>query len=174
MGTEYIKNIPLFSELSPDEVEHLEKSLEIREYPSGSIVVYRGNIGHVLYLVLEGEVKVVQTSQEGKELILNTLQPGDYFGEMSVIDHMSRSATIIATKPSRFMVITRDILIDQIIQHPKLALRLLSEMSRRLREADEQISSLAHLNVRDRVAHTLIKLSRKENKRTKEGQYIIK
>ncbi|MBN2061052.1 MAG: Crp/Fnr family transcriptional regulator [Deltaproteobacteria bacterium] len=173
MGAEFIKKIPLFSELSPKEVERLENSLEIREYPGGSIVVYKGDVGHVLYLVLEGEVKVVLTSQEGKELILNTLQAGDYFGEMSVLDHMPRSATIVTIKPSRFMVITRDILIDQIRQHPKLAMKLLSEMSKRLREADEQINSLAHLDVRGRVAQTLIKLSKKENNRTEEGQYVI-
>jgi len=173
MGTELIKKIPLFSELSSKEVERLQNSLEIREYPDGSIVVYKGDVGHVLYLILEGEVKVVLTSQEGKEIILNTLQAGDYFGEMSVLDHMPRSATIITMEPCRFMVITREVLIDQIRQHPKLALKLLSEMSRRLREANEQINSLAHLDVRGRVAQTIIKLSKKANTRTEEGLYVI-
>jgi len=173
MEMEVFENIPLFAELSSKEIRGLLEFSEKRKYPRGSIVVYRGDVGDVLYLIMKGKVKVVLSSQDGKEIILNTLQAGNYFGEMSVLDHMPRSATVVTMENCEFLVITRKVLTDQIEGNPEVALKLLSEMSRRLRETDEQINSLAHLDVRGRLAQTLLKLLKKTDTRKEETYQVI-
>ena len=173
MKMEILKNIPLFAGLTSNEIRDLLEFSEKRKYPRGSIVVYRGDVGDVLYLIMKGKVKVVLSSQDGKEIILNTLQTGNYFGEMSVFDHMPRSATVVTMEDCEFLVITRKALTDQIKGKPEVALKLLSEMSRRLRETDEQIKSLAHLDVRGRLAQTLLKLLKKTDTQKEETYQVI-
>jgi CRP/FNR family cyclic AMP-dependent transcriptional regulator len=173
MELKLLKNIPLFSELSPGELGDLLELSEKRRYPKGSIVLYKGDEGQVIYLILKGKVNVDLIDENGKEIILSTLKSGNYFGEMSAFDQMPRSATIITVEDSEFLVISQKIITDQIKKSPKIALKLLSEMSRRLREADEQISNLALLDVRGRVAQILLKLYRGTNVRKSEDYRIV-
>ena len=173
MEIELLKNIPLFSELSSGELGELVELSEKRRYPKGSIVLYKGDEGQVIYLILKGKVNVDLIDENGKEIILSTLKSGNYFGEMSAFDQMPRSATIITVEDSEFLVISQKIITDQIKKNPKIALKLLSEMSRRLREADEQISNLALLDVRGRVAQILLKLYRGTNVRKGEDYKIV-
>ena len=164
-----LKNIEPFSDLSPEELEGLAANSKRRSYPSGSIVLYKGDVGDVIYLILKGKVKVVLSNPEGKEIILNTFSVGEYFGEMSIFDHMPRSANIVAIEDCEFLMIPEEAVVNQIKKTPALAFKLLSIMSARLRESNEQIASLAHLNVKGRVAHTLYKLFKKSGK-TVDGQ----
>ena len=173
MELKLLKNIPLFSELSHGELGELLELIEKRRYPKGSIVLYKGDEGQVIYLILKGKVNVDLIDENGKEIILSTLKSGNYFGEMSAFDQMPRSATIITVEDSEFLVISQKIITDQIKKNPKIALKLLSEMSRRLREADEQISNLALLDVRGRVAQILLKLYRGTNVRKSEDYRIV-
>jgi len=173
MEIKLLKNVPLFSELSPGELEELLELSEKRRYPKGSIVLYKGDVGQVLYLILKGKVKVVLFDENGKEIILSMLKSGNYFGEMSAFDQMPRSATVITVEDSEFLVISQKSITDQIEKNPKIALKLLSEMSRRLREADEQISNLALLDVRGRVAQILLKLYKGTNVRKGEDYRIV-
>ena len=173
MDFEFIKNIPLFSGLSPEEIQGLSDSSERRKYPRGSIVLYQSDEGQVIYLILKGRVKVVLTNEEGKETILDILQPGNHFGEMAVFDHLPRSATIVTMEESEFLIISQEVLTDQILKNPSIALKLLAEMSRRLREADEQINSLAHLDVRGRIARALLRLSKEANAIETENHRMI-
>lgn len=173
MEIEYLKKIPLFSELSTDELHGLSKLSKKRRYPRGNIVLYKGDAGDVIYLILEGKVKVVLSHSDGKEIILNTLISGDYFGEMSIFDHMPRSANIVAMEDCEFLAIPQKAITDQIKKNPQLAFKLLSIMSQRLREANEQISSLAYLDVKGRVAQTLMRLLKKSGKTTGEGYQVL-
>ena len=95
METELIKNIPLFSGLSQREIKGLLESSEKRKYPRGAIILHQSDKGQVIYLILKGKVKVILSGKAGKEIILNTLEAGNYFGEMSVFDRMPRSATVV-------------------------------------------------------------------------------
>ena len=152
---ELIKNIPIFAGLTDNDVENLITHSEKRKYPRGSIILYQGDTGHAIYLILKGQVKVILTSDEGKEIILSTLKKSNYFGEMSIFDQEKRSATVVAKSNTEFLVISREVLRNLINEKPEIALNLLSEMSRRLRATDEQIRSLAFSDVKRRVAKVL-------------------
>ena len=173
MERNLLKSVPLFSELSHEELEELLSLSKKRRYPRGSFVLYKDDIGQVIYLILKGKVKVVLIDESGREIILSTLKSGDYFGEMSAIDQMPRSATVVTVQDSEFLVISQKSITDQIERNPRIAIKLLSEMSRRLREADEQINSLALLDVKGRVARLLLKLSKDTIKRKGEGYKVI-
>jgi CRP/FNR family cyclic AMP-dependent transcriptional regulator len=160
---ELLSNISLFSELSTEERRGLFDISKKRIYPRGSIVLYKGDVGEDIYLILKGKVKVVLSHPQGKEIILNTLDAGNYFGEMSVIDRLPRSATVMAMEDCEFLVITRENMTDQIKKNPQIALKLLSVMSERMRESNEQISSLAHFDVRGRVARALLRMLKKSD-----------
>jgi len=166
-------NIPYFSELTIAELQNLVASSEKRSYPAGSIVLHKGDVGEMVYLIVKGKVKVVVTHPDGKEIILNVLKSGDFFGEMAIFGDMPRSATIVAKKDCECLVISRETIIDQIKKNPSIALKLLSDMSRRVREADEQICGLTHLDANGRVAQTLLRLSKESNMVTDEGYRVF-
>ena len=152
---ELIKSIPIFADLTDDDLEKLIKYSEKRKYPSGSIILYQGDTGNAIYLILKGQVKVVLTNEDGKEIILSTLEKNNYFGEMSIFDQEKRSATVVAKSNTEFLVISHEVLKNLIKGKPEIAFNLLAEMSRRLRATDEQVRSIAFSDVRRRVLKVL-------------------
>ncbi len=173
MGVHILVNIPYFSELTIEEMQNLVTSSQKRKYPRGSIVLHKDDVGNETYLIMTGKVKVFITHKNGKELILNTLKSGDFFGEMAVFDNMPRSATVAAEEDCELLIISRENISNQIKRNPQIAFKLLSDMSRRLRDADEKISGLVHLNAKGRVAQTLLKLSEEANMITDEGYQVF-
>lgn len=156
------KNVPLLAGLPADAVSELAAGSERRRYAKGDVILYKGDPGQVIFLILKGGVKAILEDHNGKEIILSKLHIGDYFGEMALFDRMPRSAEVVALEDSEFLVIDEKALFPLIRKNPDLAMRLLSEMSLRLREANEQIGNLALLDVRGRVARVLVKLSKGE------------
>jgi CRP/FNR family cyclic AMP-dependent transcriptional regulator len=173
MAVHLLKNIPYFSELTIEEMINLVNRSQKQIYSRGSIILHEGDLGDDTYLIMRGKVKVIVTHADGKEIILNTLKSGDFFGEMAVFEKMPRSATIVAAEDCEFLIMSRENITDLIKRNPQIAFKLLSDMSRRVREADEQISSLAHLGAKGRVAQTLLKLSREANLITDEGYQVL-
>lgn len=168
-----LKKIPAFACLAPDDAQHLVDNSELRRYPAGGVVLSEGDTGDVVFIILKGRVKVVLTHAGGKEIILTILKAGNYFGEMTAFDSMPRSATIIAEDDCKFLVIPHTAIKRQIRQNPQIALDMLCEMSRRVREANEQINNLAHLDVKGRVAKMLLRLSAESRAKTRAGYAVI-
>src|SRR5207253_6561150 len=125
-----------------------------------------------LYLIASGKVKISLSGEKGREIILSVLGPGEFFGEMSLLDGEPRSASVISQTQSQFYILNRDTFDDFVRRSPQTGLKILAEMSRRLRHADEVIGNLALLDVYGRVAHTLLELSRKEGVQREDGILI--
>jgi len=173
MVVHLLKNIPYFSELTIGEMINLVESSKTQRYPRGSVVLHKDDVGDETYLIIIGRVKVIVSHPDGKEIILNSLKAGDFFGEMAVFDHLPRSATVVAEEECEVLIISRETLTNQIKKNPLIAFKLLADMSRRLREADEQISGLTHLDEKGRVAKALLKLSRESYMITDEGYQVF-
>jgi CRP/FNR family cyclic AMP-dependent transcriptional regulator len=173
MGVHLLKDIPYFSELTIGEMQKLVASSQKRKYSRGSIVVHQDDVGDESYLIMIGKVKVIVTHTGGEEIILNILKSGDFFGEMAVFDNMPRSATVVADEDCELLIISRENITDLIKRNPQIAFKLLEDMSIRLREADEQISGLTHLDSQGRVAQTLLKLSKEADMITDEGYQVF-
>jgi CRP-like cAMP-binding protein len=144
---ERLRNIPLFTQLTEEEVTRITEVARERTYPKNSVILFEDDPGDALYVVLAGEVKVVLIGEDGREVILSMLRSGDFFGEMSLIDDQPRSAHVIATEDSNLLVLRRDEFRQCLEQAPRIALGLLQALSRRLRRADDTIGGLVLLDV---------------------------
>lgn len=156
---ERLRNIPLFTQLTEDEVTRITQVARERTYPKNSVILFEDDPGDALYVVLAGEVKVVLIGEDGREVILSMLRSGDFFGEMSLIDDQPRSAHVIATEDSNLLVLRRDEFRQCLERAPRIAQGLLRALSRRLRRADDKIGGLVLLDVNGRVARVLVELA---------------
>jgi CRP-like cAMP-binding protein len=166
---EPLRRVPLFAHLSDVELDRVRQAVREKDYPKGSVILFEHDPGDALYVVITGQVKVVLIAEDGREVILALLNEGDFFGEMSLIDDQPRSAHVIATEPSRLLVLRRDDFHACMDDMPRIALGLLRALSRRLRQADDKIGGLILLDVNGRLARQLIDLA-DEN----DGQHITR
>lgn len=139
-----------------------------KTYPKNSIVITAGDVSDGLYLIESGRVRVLISDDEGREVILTTLGPGDYFGEMALIDNAERSATIATVEQTCVRLVSKQTFQQALGNHPNLAFEMLVGLVKRLREADRKIESLALLDVYGRLARMLLQIAKE-----KDGRLVI-
>lgn len=154
-----LRRVPLFAHIGDDDLDRLAALVRERPHPRNSVIVFADDPGDALFVVAQGEVKVVLVGEDGREVILAVLGPGDFFGELSLIDDEPRSAHVIAMSDARLLVLRRDDFQRVLEAYPRLALGLLRALSRRLRRADDKIGALVLLDVYGRVARVLLELA---------------
>jgi CRP/FNR family cyclic AMP-dependent transcriptional regulator len=154
-----LRRVPLFAQLGDDELARVAAAVRERPYPRNSVIVFEEDPGDALFVVAGGQVKVVLVGEDGREVILAVLGPGDFFGELALIDDEPRSAHVIAMEDARLLVLRRDDFHRELEAHPRIALGLLRALSRRLRRADDKIGALVMLDVYGRVARVLLELA---------------
>jgi len=137
------------------------------------VVVSEDEAGDALYVLASGKVKVVLYGESGREVILSIFKsPGDFFGEMALLDDAPRSASVMAMAPSSLLVLSRAHFRSHVDRHPAIALKILTELSRRLRRADAIIGDLALLDVFGRLAAKLRELAEADGEETEDGILI--
>jgi CRP/FNR family transcriptional regulator, cyclic AMP receptor protein len=162
----------LFSTLEDADLQAVLELAHEERHAAKQVVFHEGDAGDRLLVVLEGRVKVSLTSPEGKEAILSLLEAGQLIGEMSLLDGGSRSATITAMEPSRFLVIWRKDFLAFLENRPRVALALLQALSLRLRATNDMVGNLSFLNLPARLARILLNLGQQYGKHTGEGIVI--
>lgn len=167
-----IAKAPLFTSLPPAAVDDLTQRIAVRRVSAHGTVVSQDEPGDAMFIIMSGRVKVVLFGENGREVTLSILRPGDAFGEMSLFDGKARSANCIAMEPTQLLVLSREDLLRHIGAHPRTALNLLGEMADRLRRADESIAQLALCDVNERLVHRLISLAREEGTEAPEGLMV--
>jgi CRP-like cAMP-binding protein len=115
-----------------------------------------------MYIIVEGRVKVTKLSGDGREKILELLEVGDFFGEMSLFDEAPRSASVKGLSKVRILALARNDFLRLLARSPDLALSVIQELTRRLRQVDEQASSLSFQRVKERTIGLLVRLAREE------------
>jgi CRP-like cAMP-binding protein len=154
-----LQKVPLFSQLGPPDLQRVLEVARERAYPKNSVILFEDDPGDALYVVKQGQVKVVLIGEDGREVILSVLGEGDFFGEMALIDDEPRSAHVIAMSDSSLLVLRREDFQGLLMQTPGIALAMLRELTRRLRRVDEKVGSLVLLDVNGRVARLLLDLA---------------
>ena len=172
-GRGLLRSVSIFADLDPAAVAALERLAEVKDFPPGAVIVSQEDRGDALFVLVSGKVKVVLYGDSGREIILSIFKtPGDFFGEMSLLDNEPRSATVIADARSRLLVLSRSDFQAHIESHPRTALRVLQEVSRRLRRADAVIGNLALLDVYGRLAGKLREMAATDGEETEEGVLV--
>lgn len=146
--SDYLRRVPLLQDLEEPDLRKMAGRTREEVYMAGTRIVEIGEPGECLYLILDGEVRVVFPGRDG-DFELARLGTGDFFGEMALLNDQPRSATVSAVSPVRALVLDKSDFRQMIVESPKLALKLLQAMSQRVRYADEQMSGLSDKALRD-------------------------
>jgi CRP/FNR family cyclic AMP-dependent transcriptional regulator len=158
-NADFLATIPLFSGLSRDELNKFAELTRERAYPKGSVILFQDDPGDSLFVLRHGRVKVVLIGEDGREVILGVLEPGAHFGELALIDDQPRSAHVIAMDDAQLLILRREDFRRRVEANPSVAWALLTELSRRLRRADQKIGGLVLLDVPGRIARLLLDLA---------------
>ncbi len=151
-----IRRVPLFAMLTPAQAELLADAVAKHRFKRGQVIVEQGKKSDALYIILSGRARVLMTDRKSREVILATLQPGDYIGEMSMIDNQPHSATVEAEIQTDVLVLGRKEFTRCLPENATMAYAVMQGLVRRLRHADQKIGSLALMGVYGRVANVLL------------------
>lgn len=145
---EPLARVPLFSGLESEDLARLAEASRVQTFPPATSIVEMGEPGRSLYLVTEGEVAVLYPARE-TEFELARLGPGEFFGEMALLNDKPRSATVRSVGEVSAIVLDKTEFRAIVLERPLVALELIEALSVRIRQADEQISGLSDQAVRD-------------------------
>lgn len=157
-----LRRCALFAHVDDDGLRALAGSLRRRRFRRGEVIFHQGDVGDSLQVVASGGVKIVLPSQEGEEAIIASLRPGDFFGELALLDGSPRSATAAALEPTETLSLPRDVFLRLIREDPKLAQALLTGLAAELRRLTRHVEELHFLDLAGRLAMRLVRLARDE------------
>jgi len=163
VSTTVLKSLPMFAGFSAEQMRSLAAMVTRRSAPRGSAIMHEGDAVDSLYIVISGRLKVMMGEADGKETILSILGPGEFFGEMGLIDDNPRSASVVAIEPCELLAVAKGAFRKCLVENAELAMAVMRVLVRRLREADRKIGSLAMLDVYGRVARLLLDMSENVN-----------
>ena len=136
---EMLKNVPIFSELGRRDLERLSKLMVPRAVKGGEVIIKEGDQAAGFFVISAGKVEVVRGVETGSPQVLNTLAPGDFFGEMALFEGFPRNATVRATEDTECLAMTRWDFMAEMKNHPEIAVSMLPVLVRRLRNADAHL-----------------------------------
>lgn len=155
-----LKRVPLFSDLNDEEIGLLCDCALVKEYVKNDTIISKHDEGDTVFSLLSGRVKIVLTDDEGKEFIVGILGEGEFFGELALLDGKPRSATVVALEETQAVALSRNDFLKQLERTPSMCIKVMTELARRLRYSNEQIGSLAFLDVCGRLARILLDMAR--------------
>jgi len=156
-----LAEVPMFSLLDHDERATLGELLDQQRFAKGDTIFSFGDAGECLYLVRSGRVEVFVENFQGDKILLGENEPGDIFGEISLLDGGPRTATAVAIEDTDCLALDREKLLEFVTRHPHAALDLLTVMGRRLRATDELLRT-----------HVTRNLNQEEEERLTFGERI--
>jgi CRP/FNR family cyclic AMP-dependent transcriptional regulator len=156
---ELLRRVPLFSMLTASQAEAVSTAVVKARFKRGESIVEQGKKSNALSIILTGRARVMTTDSRGREVILATMHPGDYIGEMSLIDNEPHSATVRAEIQIDVLVLGRLEFAKCLSENSSMAYAVMKGLVQRLRHADSKIESLALMDVYGRVAKALLEFS---------------
>jgi CRP/FNR family transcriptional regulator len=172
-AAEYLRKIPVFAELSAEQLEHIHRNIKERLYCRGAVIFFEGDAGEGFHYVKSGKVKIVKATDDGREHIIKLLIPGDIFAEVLLFNNQPYPATAIAVEDSTIGIIKNSDLERMILTNNLLALQLIKALSQRLLYAQQKIKNLALSDVLSRTAETLLRLGREHGSTGPNGEITV-
>ncbi len=158
-----ISNTPLFEDLQQDQLAHVRRIAQVREFNRLETIFIEGDPGVGFFVVAQGKVKIYKVSAEGKEQILHIYGPGHPIGEVPVFSGNRFPANAQAIEQSRLLYFPRPAFVELIAKHPSVALNMLAVLSMRLRQFTVQIENLSLKEVPARIASYLMLLAQEQD-----------
>lgn len=167
-----IGELPFFAGLSSDDIQQISQSFHDIGYEPGETICLMGDPAERLFVVADGRVKLMQHSLSGKNILLDMLTPGEFFGSLSVLSNDVYPDTAEAQTQTCVLSVNSSDFHRVLEKHPKVAMKVLEITAARLRNAQEHIRHLSALSVDGRVANVLLVLGRKFGKQSNVGLLI--
>jgi len=161
-SAELLARVPLFAELSPQELERIGAVAVPRSFPKGVRVFHEGDSSDACYIVREGDLRVTRQHPDGRAIALATLGPGDFFGELAMIDGGARSASVETLAETELLALPATDVRRVIAENGDIAAKLIVAITRRLRETNERVARQSFQTVPSRVAGVLVQLIAEE------------
>ncbi|MGI9302518.1 MAG: Crp/Fnr family transcriptional regulator [Gammaproteobacteria bacterium] len=149
----------MFANLSAEDIEFISSHGAARSYPKNTNVITEGDSSTSLYVIIVGQVKVYLSDEDGGEVILGYQGPGEYFGELALIDDAPRSASVKTTQSSRLVYLSQPAFEECLQENPELARKMYRSTARRMRSLTEFAKSLALNDVYGRLRDKLYDLA---------------
>ncbi len=165
----FLRRVPIFGGVDEDNLTKIANITSEKNYSKKNIVFHEGDYGDALYVIKNGRIKIAKVALDGREKTLTILKGGDFFGEMAIFDDMPRSATAESMENDvKLLSINKTDFERLITENPSIAIRIMKDLTRRIRQVNEQVQDLAFKDVHGRVASTLYNLLRTEKDASKE------
>jgi CRP-like cAMP-binding protein len=137
----FLANVPLLAGLTPEDFSQLVEFTETRRYESGETLFLKGDPGGVLIVVIEGEVELFIYDDNNRRLVLSQVGSGGFFGEITLFDSSPRTTNALATKPTRIMLLRREVMVTFLQKYPDASIHIINVLSRRLRDTTDLATS---------------------------------
>ncbi|MBI3515603.1 MAG: Crp/Fnr family transcriptional regulator [Proteobacteria bacterium] len=141
-----------------------------KHYAAGETIFLKGSAGTGMMAVLRGEVRISAPSRQGKEIVLNVIHPGEVFGEIALLDGRERTADATALTECELLVLERRDVLGFLETNPKACLKLLETLCERLRRTTEQVEDVVFLQLPNRMAKALLRLTKRDGDHVKLSQ----
>lgn len=158
--SEFLSKARLFEVLSDEAVSDLSGRAEWHDFDADTVVFYQGDEAERVYVIISGEVTIETVSAEGRVVSIASLEKGDVFGEMAVLDRGQRSANVRTLTPTKLMSLTSSTFLALISDNSAFAMQVIRDLVQRLRNTDMQIEAITLLPLRSRLATLLLDLNR--------------
>ncbi len=165
----YLKKINLFTGMSSEEMGELATKTRMESVSKKTPIFFPGDPSQQVYLLKEGRVKISRLSEEGREVTIALLEPGEIFGELEVLGDAPRDTLAEALDDSKVCVVRKDLFLHMLSQKPELSFRLTKLIGFRMRKIESRVEDLVFKDVPARLAHLLLDLAKKYGKETPEG-----
>ena len=162
-SVELLARVPLFSELSREELERISRVSVARSFPAGVRVFHEGDHSDACYLVRKGDLRVTREHPDGRAIALATLGAGDIFGELAMLDGEARSASVETLTDSELLALPAADVRRLLADHPGISVKLIAALTKRLRETNERVARQSFQTVPSRVAGVLNQLIAEES-----------
>ena len=159
MTENILETINIFSELSDKELSTLQKMCKPRKYLKNSMIILEEEYGDLVFVVQSGTIKITRVNDEGKEVILALLGPGEIFGELAILDGEARSANALAQENCQLWAINKEDFLDILKHNFTVSYNLMCELAKRLRKSDQQIEALSLSDAEHRIGVSLLNLA---------------
>ena len=160
MAIDALRRCTLFAHVGDDGLRVLAGQMRQRRFRRGEVIFHQGDIGDSLQVVTAGSVKIFLSSPEGEEAIIATLRPGEFFGELALLDGAPRSTTATAIEPSETLALPRERFLELLPEDPRIVQALLQALAGELRRLTGHVEELHFLDLPGRLAMRLVRLAR--------------
>jgi CRP-like cAMP-binding protein len=156
---EFLRKIEIFRDLTPDEMHEVEVMTLMTTVAKGQVIYYQEDSAEGLFLLKKGRVRLTRITPAGKKLELAVLEPGTFFGEMPLLGEHMRSAQAEAVEECTLCVMSQADIERLVLDKPRVAVRMLEALGRRLSSSESRLEELAYRTVPARLASVLLRLA---------------